>query len=149
MRRTCLYFAALISILTTSAQALAESAGGPVSAGSQGSNWTTTANDGGFYIDLPAVSPDRLMALIKAYRTFLTQREAAISQYLDEHQLDARDTLITILVPGGLLYAAIRTGDLEQAKAELAEVSGDIDELSRDLLAMQAVAGELTVAQLQ
>lgn len=149
MHRTYLYLAALISILTTSVPVFAETAGGRVAASSQGSSWTTTANDGGFYLDLPAVNPDRLMALVKAYRTFLTQREAAISQYLDEHRLDARDTLITILVPGGLLYAAIRTGNLEQAKTELAEVSDNIDELSRDLLVLQAMAGELTVAQLQ
>jgi hypothetical protein len=89
------------------------------------------------------------MTLIRAYRTFLTRREAEIAKYLDENQLDAKDTLITIIMPGGLLYAAIRTGNLEQAKAELAEVTEDMEELSSDLLAMQAVAGELTVAQLQ
>jgi len=57
--------------------------------------------------------------------------------------------LITIILPGGLLYAAVRKGNLEQAKVELAEMTADRDELSRDLLAMQAVAGEFTVAQLQ
>ena len=42
-----------------------------------------------------------------------------------------------------------RKGKLDQAKTELAGITEDMDELSRDLLAMQAVAGELTVAQLQ
>lgn len=57
--------------------------------------------------------------------------------------------LIAVILPGGLLYAAVRKGNLEQAKVELAEMTEDMDELSRDLLAMQAVAGELTLAQLQ
>lgn len=56
--------------------------------------------------------------------------------------------LIAVILPGGLLYAAVRKGNLEQAKVELAETTEDLDELSHDLLAMQAVAGELTVAQL-
>ena len=56
---------------------------------------------------------------------------------------------ITAILPGGLVYAAVKKGQLEQAKAELSEVSEDIAELSRDLLAMQAVAGELTMAQLK
>jgi hypothetical protein len=149
MCRTYFYLAAFISILTASLPALAETAAAPVPAGTHEPTWATTANDGGFYVDLPAVSPDKLMTLIRAYRTFLTRREAEIAKYLDENQLDAKDTLITIIMPGGLLYAAIRTGNLEQAKAELAEVTEDMEELSSDLLAMQAVAGELTVAQLQ
>ena len=69
--------------------------------------------------------------------------------YLEENRLDTADMLIAIILPGGLLYAAVRKGNLEQAKVELAEMTADRDELSRDLLAMQAVAGELTVAQLQ
>lgn len=64
-------------------------------------------------------------------------------QYLEENRLDAKDVLIAVILPGGLLYAAVRKGDLEQAKVELAAVSEDLDELSRDRLAMQAVAGEL------
>jgi len=43
----------------------------------------------------------------------------------------------------------MRKGDLEQAKVELAEITDDMDELTGDLLAMQAIAGELTVAQLK
>ena len=149
MHRTCFYLAAFISLMTTSVAALAEPAAPPVTAGTQRPNWATTANAGGFYIDLPAVTPDQLIERIRACRTSLTHREAEIAQYLDEHRLNAKDTLITVIIPGGLIYAAIRAGDLEQAKAELAEVNDDRDALARDLLAMQAIAGDLTVAQLQ
>jgi hypothetical protein len=149
MHRTYFCLAAFISLMTTSVAALAEPAAPPLTAGTQRPNWATTANAGGFYIDLPAVTPDQLIERIRACRTSLTHREEEIAQYLDEHRLNAKDTLITVIIPGGLIYAAIRTGDLEQAKAELAEVNDDMDALARDLLAMQAIAGDLTVARLQ
>ena len=57
--------------------------------------------------------------------------------------------LITVIVPGGLIYAAVRKANLEEARAELTEITNDMDELSRDLLAMQAGTGGLTLAQLQ
>ncbi len=52
-------------------------------------------------------------------------------------------------MPAGLLYALVRKGNLERARAELAAISEAMDELSRNLLAMQAEARELIVAQLQ
>lgn len=149
MHRTYLSLAAFISLMTASVAALAEPAAAPVTAGTQAPNWATGANAGGFYIDLPAVTPDQLIERIRACRASLTHREEEIARYLDEHRLNAKDTLITVIVPGGLIYAAIRTGDLEQAKTELAEVSEDREALARDLLAMQAIAGDLTVARLE
>ena len=150
MHRPCFYLAAFISLMTASVAALAAPTAPPVTAGAPGPDWETTANAGGFYIDLPAaLTADQLIDRIKACRAALGHREEEITRYIDEHQLGAKDTLITIILPGGLLYAAIRTSDLEQAKTELAEVTEDRDALARDLLAMQAIAGELTVARLE
>jgi hypothetical protein len=144
MHRCCFCLAALISITTLPAAAFADSAAAPMT-----THRADTANAGGFYIDLPAVNYRRLIGLIRTYQNSLTHREDAMTKYLDEHQLDATDALITAILPGGLLYALIRKGNLEQVKAELADISEEIDELAHDLLAMQAEAGELTVAQLQ
>lgn len=149
MHRFYFYLAAFVSITTTPLSALAETAAAPATADAQIRKLAPAANDGGFYTDLPAVNSNRLIGLIRAYRASLTQREQEITRYLEENRLDAKDILITVIMPGGLLYAAVRKGNLEQVKVELAEMTEDIDELSRDLLAMQAVAGELTVAQLQ
>jgi len=149
MHRLYCYLAAIISISTMPVSALAETATDPATSDRQIPKLAPAANDGGFYTDLPAVNSNQLIGLIRAYRASLTHREQEIMQYLEENRLDAKDLLIAAILPGGLLYAAVRKGNLEQAKIELAEMSEDVDELSRDLLAMQAVAGELTVAQLQ
>lgn len=129
--------------------ALAETTTAPEPAGTQTRNWPTSTNGGGYFIDLPAANAKQLIVQIRTYRASLTQQEEEITQYIDENQLDVTDTLISVIMPGGLLYAAIRKGNLEEAKSELTRITADMNELSRDLLAMQVMAGELTVAQLK
>ena len=147
MLRYYFYLAAFISIMTTPVVVLAETAADPV-ASMPSRHWVHIANDDGLYIDLPRANHNQLMGRIRAYIISLTQREEEITKYLGENQLDAKDALITAIMPGGLVYAAVRKASLEQASAELAEISEDMNELSRDLLAMQAEAQVLTVARL-
>ena len=144
MHRLYCYLAAFISIITLPAAALAEA---PASAVTQPS--APAANEAGFYVALPAVDTDRLIERISAQRASLTQREQEIREYLEDHQLGAKDLLITVIMPGGLIYAAVRKGNLQQAQAELDQINAAMDELSRDMVAMQAVAGDLTMAPLQ
>ena len=144
MHRLYCYLAAFISIITLPAAALAEA---PASAVTQPS--APAANEAGFYVALPAVDTDRLIERISAQRASLTQREQEIREYLEDHQLGAKDLLITVIMPGGLIYAAVRKGNLQQAQAELDQINAAMDDLSRDMVAMQAVAGDLTMAQLQ
>jgi len=144
VHRLYCYLAAFISIITLPAAALAEA---PASAVTQPS--APAANEAGFYVALPAVDTDRLIERISAQRASLTQREQEIREYLEDHQLGAKDLLITVIMPGGLIYAAVRKGNLQQAQAELDQINAAMDDLSRDMVAMQAVAGDLTMAQLQ
>jgi len=149
MHRCYFYLTAFISITTMPVSALAEIAADLATTDTQSRNQAHTANDGGFYIDLPSVDYNRVIEQIRTYQASLTHREEVITVYLDENRLSTKDVLITAIMHGGLLYAAVRQGNLGQAKDELAEIADDMDELSRDLLVMQAAAGELTVAQLQ
>lgn len=149
MYRRYFYLAAFVAIMAAAVPALAETAVDPAATASQTRNWTPTENEGGFYTALPAVNNKQLVGLLRNYQEALTQREQEITRYLDENRLDTADVLITVIMPGGLIYAAVRKANLEEARAELTEITDDMDELSRDLLAMQAGAGELTLAQLQ
>ena len=148
MHRLRFCLAVFISILTLPVSVLAETANDPTVADTQIRDFAPILTQAGFYVDLPAVDSNQLFELIEAYRADLGDREHALRQYLEDNRLGARDVVITIILPGGLLYAALRKAKLQQAKGELAEITGDTLELSRDLVAMQAVAGELTVAEL-
>ena len=147
-RRAC-WLAALISLITLPAAALAESPANTATADMQMRILAPVPNAAGFYVTLPVVDSNQLIERISTQRAALAQREQEVRRYLEDHQLDARDMLITIIMPGGLLYAAAGKGNLEQAQVELTEISAVLDELSRDLVAMQAVAGDLSMAQLQ
>ena len=140
MHRLYFLLAAFVSVTTMPFTALAETAAEPATADTQIRHLNPVANDAGFYTDLPTVNSRQLLGLIRAYRASLSHRQQEVMHYLEENRLDTADMLIAIILPGG---------HLEQAKVELAEMTADRDELSRDLLTMQAVAGELTVAQLQ
>ena len=149
MHRRCFWLAALISLIALPVSALAEPPASPATPDLQFRILAPVANAAGFYVALPAVDSTALIERISAHRALLAQRQQEIRRYLEDHQLDARDMLITAIMPGGLFYAAARKGNLEQAETELAELTAVLDELSRDLVAMQAVAGDLSMARLQ
>ena len=149
MYRCYFYLTTFVAIMTTSVSALAETPVDPAATDGLNRDWTPTENAGGFYTALPAVNNKQLVGLLRNYQEALTRREQEITRYLDENRLDTADVLITVIMPGGLIYAAVRKANLEEARAELTEITDDMDELSRDLLAMQAGTGELTLAQLQ
>jgi hypothetical protein len=149
MHRLYFYLAAFLALATVPVAAFAEMAAEPITTDTPHVLQLHTVNAAGFYVDLPALNHNQLLGLIRTYQDSLVQREEALTKFLDEHQLDVKDALITVIMPGGLLYAAVKKGNLEQAQAELAEINDDMDELARDLLAMQIDMRRLTVAQLQ
>ena len=149
MHRFYIYLTAFISITTMPVSAFAEIAAEPVTLDTQNRNWTHTINTDGLYLDLPSVNYNHLIKQIRTSHAHLTQRKHENTRYLDENQLNSKDALIIVIIPGGLLYAAIRKSNLEKAQSELAEITEVMDELSYDLLAMQAKVNTFTVAQLQ
>lgn len=101
-----------------------------------------------FIVQLPAVDRESLIEQIEILRSQLLQRKQALVLLVADEKLDSRDALITVLLPGGLLYAGYKKVRYEQARSELAQVNADIDEFSNDLLAMQSSATPVVVAQL-
>jgi len=149
MFRFYFYLVAFTSVMAVPVLTFAETSASPTTGDKQGHNRGHTTNNGGFYTALPAVNNNQLIDLLRLYRAALEQREEEVSRYLEENRLDTKDMLITVIMPGGLVYAAVRKANLEEARDELTEITEDMDELSRDLLAMQVEVGELTLAKLQ
>jgi len=99
-------------------------------------------------IQLPEVDRAALIEKIMTLRSQLIARKQTLVQMVADKQMDSGDTIITIIMPGGLLYAGYKKARHEQAKNELARVSADIEEFSGDLLAMQSSSAPVFVAQL-
>ena len=69
-------------------------------------------------------------------------------QDVADNELDGADAVITVIMPGGLLYAGYKKARYEQAKNALASVSTDIEELSTDLLSLQSSSPATVVARI-
>lgn len=95
-------------------------------------------------IQLPDYDREAMLKTVERLRSELIQRKRELVQSVADRRLDGKDAFITAILPGGLLYAGYKKARYEQARDELARVSNDIEELSGDLLAMQA--GPVTVA---
>lgn len=107
-------------------------------------------NQGGFIFDIQKVDPQLLAQQVTKMRAAFIRRQHELTQLVESKKLGAGDAFITIIMPGGLLYAGYRKQELEQAKSALLAVSAEIKELSTDLLAFheQDQAHPLLLAQL-
>jgi hypothetical protein len=99
-------------------------------------------------IQLPPVDREALVEKVRQLRTQLILRKQVLLQFVADEQLDGGDAFITVIMPGGLLYAGYKKARCESAKNELDRISADIEEYSDDLLAMQSAPVPLAMAQL-
>jgi hypothetical protein len=88
----------------------------------------------GFITRLQVVDADTLAEQVQQLRSELIARKQQLVDEVDEKKLDSGDALLTVLMPGGLLYAGYKKAAYERARNDLAEVSDDISEYSRDLV---------------
>ena len=102
-----------------------------------------------FIIQLPDIDREALVEQVGALRSQLIQRKQALVQSVADKKLNSNDAIITVIMPGGLLYAGYKKIRYEQAKNELARVSADIEEFSGDLLAIQSKAAPVVVVSRQ
>ena len=105
------------------------------------------SNNGQFTIQLPAVEHAVLIEQVEILRSQLIEDKQELVQDVADNELEGADAVITVIMPGGLLYAGIKKARYEQARNELDRVSADIETLSIDLQAVQSRTAPTVVAQ--
>lgn len=109
---------------------------------------TLLSKSGQFTIQLPAVEHAVLIEQVEILRSQLIEDKQELVQDVADNELDGADAVITVIMPGGLLYAGYKKARCEQAKNALASVSNDIEELSTDLLSLQSYSPPTVVARI-
>ena len=104
---------------------------------------------GNLFIQLPDVDRRALLERVTTLRSQLIQRKQALLQIIADNTLDSGDTILTVILPGGLLYAGYKKASSAQAKNELASINADIEEFSADLMTLQPGSPAVAIAQLQ
>jgi len=113
-----------------------------------GSNWLNIEHDDGLTSQLPATTPLELFHQVRALRNNLVARQFALKKTLADSEFGATNTLITLIMPGGLVYGAYKRLQHRQAEFEFRDVTSEISQLSRDLEMLKLTTGENTVSML-
>lgn len=102
----------------------------------------------GFVTSLPNLDRESLSHNIDNHRTELRNQQSNLQVRVAEGSFSKLDAAITIVMPGGLLYAAYKTERQHALKTNLAQVNQDIDQLSSDLLNLASLDNKLVLASL-
>lgn len=100
----------------------------------------------GFVTQLPAVDGGALVEQLHVLRSAEIARKQDLAGELAEKQFDAGDTLVALVMPGGLLYAGYKKAAYARAKSTLDEISETIAAYSEDLAMLQAQPQPVSVA---
>jgi hypothetical protein len=109
-------------------------------------NWLDFEHSEGLTTNLPALSRAELKARLAELRARLGQRKAELSVAEEEARFDAKDAVITLVMPGGLLYAAFRQQQHHQTASQFEQVSDQLDELRSDLVAFRVIGDDSLLA---
>ncbi len=91
-----------------------------------------------FIINLPHVTTNEVLQQINSARSALNRRKALLSKTEKESDFTAKDSAISIILPGGLLYAAIIKLRHLEIKNQLNSVIRQINELDEELMAFRS-----------
>ena len=83
--------------------------------------------------DLQLVDPLILAETVSDYKQRLIRKQLELTKLVKRKQFNKKDTLISLVMPGGFIYAGIRLYEQKNSKKMLSMVSNDINELSYDL----------------
>ena len=103
----------------------------------------------GFYTSIPNVSTITVTQHLIEAQENLKIRLANLEQQVKRKGFKVVDTLITVVMPGGLIYAKLRLDSLKRSQQAAARVSDELDLISGELVAFQTENGELVVAVAQ
>jgi hypothetical protein len=102
----------------------------------------------GYSTSLRMVDVKTLTQRIRTSRSTLQGQRDALAKQVAKQRFSSLDTLITIVMPGGLLYAAIKRGSQLEKRQDLAQLTQDINQLSGDLQSFEIAYGDLQIASL-
>ena len=104
------------------------------------------ADSEGFVTTLPNVSEVTVTQHLLEMQQDLKTEIDLLSAEVKRKSFKAIDTLVTIVMPGGLLYAKLRHDSYKRSERRLLNVSDRLDQISGELIAFQADNGEVMLA---
>lgn len=112
---------------------LASSISGGTLAAPAATSWqqdrTLHAASGGLLYSLPQIDRQQLGDEINELNLALKARQQELAGELEKSRLTAGDAVLAAVLPGGLIYAAVKHQRTARAEAELQQVVAQLEEL--------------------
>jgi len=113
------------------------------------SQWFQTESPRGLISNFPMLPRSELSRQVGERRAALQSRKAGLAAQEEQGRFDAKDAVITLVLPGGLLYAAFRQQRHHRIAARAQQVSSELEALQEDLVAFRAIPADTLVASAQ
>lgn len=103
----------------------------------------------GFVTQFMTVDRGTLVEQLVELRSSQIERKQELAGELDEKKFDTTDVILTLVLPGGLIYAGYKKAAYASTRNSLTKVSKNIAENSSDLSSLQGRMPPVAVAQLK
>lgn len=107
--------------------------------GFEESTWNQLSEENGLVTSLPSTSSGRLIQEINGLQDNLHSYKNRLTQDASSSKFTFKDGIVTAVMPGGLLYAAIKKHRHQQTVDQLDQVNWQINNLSQDLTEYKAM----------
>lgn len=94
----------------------------------------------------PRISQLELNNALAEGKHLLSVRSHKLEEFIEENRITAKTGVVAAVMPGGLIYLAVRKAKLSEANEKLVNLQEDMDNLQSDRLALHE-EGPLLVAR--
>jgi len=104
--------------------------------------WLAIEHEGGLVSLLPTTTPSELLHQIQTMRNTKIARLFELNETLEADQFGVKDALITVIMPGGLAYAAYRNMKHKQVESQFMNIATELNQLNSDLKMLKLAVGQ-------
>lgn len=84
----------------------------------------------------PRISQQALNDALSEGRQLIRLRSHKLEEYIEENRITAKTSVMAAVMPGGLIYLAVRKARLSDASDKLEHLQADMEDLHSDTLAL-------------
>ena len=95
----------------------------------------------------PRISQQELNDALIENQHLIKVRSQKLEEYIEENKITAKTGVVAAIMPGGLIYLAVRQAQLSSANTKLETLQADMGNLQSDTLALHVEQGPVLVAR--
>lgn len=109
--------------------------------------WIPKQDSAGFTVNIPSISIEGLVNDVVTVKSALRHDEKLLSNRVERGRISGKESLLSLLLPGGMIYAAYKKNEHANAVREHKLVSAQIKGITEDLAALTITTAPIVVAK--